>query len=135
MTKTRLDSLQVLRGIAAMLVLLSHATGQARSAAGYSYLNEIFINGWVGVDLFFVLSGFIIYHTNINHIGNPKKIREFAIKRIIRIYPIYIALTVPLAMVYFAIPSLGNGTESRISSLFLSLLLIPYPQGPILGVG
>src|SRR5699024_1647411 len=78
----RINSLQYLRGIAAFLVLITHVL---------QYLNikpvgNYFLSGQYGVDVFFILSGFIIYYTTqVN--ANWK---SFMIRRVFRIYPAYL---------------------------------------------
>lgn len=70
----RFQSIQVLRGLAALLVVLSHAFD--------------FYPGMFGVDIFFVISGFIIAQID-------KPPRQFIRDRLWRIYPIYLLCTLP----------------------------------------
>jgi peptidoglycan/LPS O-acetylase OafA/YrhL len=81
----RLDSLDGLRGVAIILVLLMH--------------HHLFNNGWMGVDLFFVLSGFLI--TQILRAQRTDQFywRRFYIKRATRILPPLI-LTISLAYIF-----------------------------------
>jgi peptidoglycan/LPS O-acetylase OafA/YrhL len=81
----RLNSLDGLRGVAIILVLLMH--------------HRLFNNGWMGVDLFFVLSGFLI--TEILRAGRAENFywRRFYLKRVTRILPPLI-LTVLLAYIF-----------------------------------
>ena len=53
---TRLPALDAVRGVAILLVILHNQTGRYPSL----HLQRLFANGWMGVDLFFVLSGFLI---------------------------------------------------------------------------
>ncbi|NKB20242.1 MAG: acyltransferase family protein [Alphaproteobacteria bacterium] len=94
-----ISALDGLRGIAVLLVLLRHATlpfqGQGEPILpmfGWDAAT-IFMNGWIGVDLFFVLSGFLIAH----HIMNTKDRdagqfgwRPYLSKRALRIVPAYL---------------------------------------------
>jgi exopolysaccharide production protein ExoZ len=67
----KLLSLQYIRGIAALLVVLYHATNMLiESGSGYVYLHGIFQFGYMGVDIFFILSGFIIFYIHYSHIGD-----------------------------------------------------------------
>ncbi|RAK03062.1 peptidoglycan/LPS O-acetylase OafA/YrhL [Larkinella arboricola] len=84
-----LDSIQALRAIAALLVTLFHLyikMGQIHippSVFGY------FKAGFGGVDLFFVISGFVITHTNASKIATPRYLLPYFKKRLVRIYAIY----------------------------------------------
>ena len=72
-----------------MLVVLFHVTGTFFETYNVSFLAGMFKFGGSGVDVFFVLSGFIITYANREYIGKPKNINQFFKKRAIRIFPIY----------------------------------------------
>lgn len=94
-----LHLIQVLRGIAALLVVLLHATGNVELNLGQSFLGKAFVFGGAGVDIFFVLSGFIIMYTSLPHLSNKAYLGPFMRKRFVRIYPTYwIIITGFLAM-------------------------------------
>ncbi|WP_312488018.1 acyltransferase [Sphingomonas sp.] len=83
--------MQVARGVAALLVVLFHAslTLQARHMTG------VFDRGGIGVDIFFVISGFVIYLT-----AQGKPWRTFLARRLARIVPLYwLFLTAKLALI------------------------------------
>lgn len=82
-----LPSLQVCRGIAAILVAFVHATAQYERNMPVSFLANWFTFGHSGVDFFFVLSGFIIWFIHSEDIGKPNRFKNFALKRLARIYP------------------------------------------------
>jgi exopolysaccharide production protein ExoZ len=120
-----LSILQLLRGIAAVLVVLFHATGMFGVIYDSNYFGGIFKQGKIGVDLFFVLSGFIIYyihHKDRNENGLAKK---FVIKRLIRIYPIYWVTILCLLPIYFIVPSFGEGYYKDINVIINAFLLVP----------
>lgn len=80
-------SLESLRGIAALLVALLHAI----------WVNPIRDVGWVRnsylmVDLFFVLSGFVICHAYGGRIRNWIEFRDFFVLRLGRLYPLHVAV-------------------------------------------
>lgn len=77
-----------LRAIAAIAVLLSHATGNW----------GIFELGWIGVDLFFVISGFLITKILFENRGAKNFFSAFYIRRALRILPIYFIVVVPLVI-------------------------------------
>lgn len=78
----KIFSVQYLRGIAALLVVLYHF-----SFFTPRWFANLFANGMVGVDIFFIISGFIIYWSTIN----PEECRPtvFIVKRFARIYPLF----------------------------------------------
>src|SRR5258708_867781 len=65
------------RGFAIVAVLLFHS------------MRHAFSIGWVGVDLFFVLSGFLITLGLVRTAGEPHYFRNFYTKRALRIWPLY----------------------------------------------
>ncbi|HCD1457166.1 TPA: acyltransferase [Citrobacter freundii] len=80
-------SLQYLRGIASLLVVLYHARGEISNVYAQSNLGELlFGNGYIGVDLFFMISGFVIMLST----EKDKSSFSFIIKRLFRIYPVYL---------------------------------------------
>jgi exopolysaccharide production protein ExoZ len=95
--KVQLRSIQILRGLAAVLVVLVHAINaadfQARSENGSGQFAKIssFFNfnefGASGVDLFFVISGFVMALILRQH--SDRKITEFAWNRFVRIVPFF----------------------------------------------
>jgi len=86
----KIESVQALRALAAILVMLYHGTLILESI-GYSFFFNIFKVGFIGVDIFFVISGFIIlniYFPKQNQISTDQ-IKIFFYKRFVRIFPIY----------------------------------------------
>ncbi len=88
--KSKLDIIQLLRALAAMLVCFFHMKGLLKQGDWGKFL---FGNGSVGVPLFFMISGFIMYYTTYTAKTNWKYIRSYFIKRIIRIVPLYFLMT------------------------------------------
>lgn len=90
-TPVRLPALDGLRGIAILLVLIWHYTGPFKPAddsLGYYFLKCLGLS-WSGVDLFFVLSGFLIGGILIDNRGASNLLRVFYIRRTLRIFPLY----------------------------------------------
>ena len=111
------------RGIAAMFVLLYHASCSF-SAAEYWHIqifDGVFDIGYIGVEFFFVLSGFIIVQVHALDIGQPHKIRRYVEKRFIRIYPVY---WIVLAMMIAASGVTGLGQPLTGSIVWQSIVLV-----------
>ena len=84
-----LQSIQMIRGLACVLVVLMHITVTFSDTYSLSFLWNIFKFGGCGVDIFFVLSGFIITYSNKYYITKASSVGQFLKKRVIRIFPIY----------------------------------------------
>lgn len=85
----KLYSLQALRGIAALIVLLFHYRLYLRADDTGGIWDELFGWGLIGVDIFFVISGFImVYSTHRYHSGLASS-KRFLINRAVRILPLY----------------------------------------------
>ncbi|WP_421881638.1 acyltransferase family protein [Methylibium sp.] len=130
-----------LRGFAVLLVFLTHYAGMVepwiagstetvRIASGLRHV------GHAGVDLFFVLSGYLIYGSLMKR---PQPFIGFMRRRVARIYPAFIVVFIAYVLLSFAFPS-----ESRIpadpaeATLYLvqNLLLLPglFPIDPLITV-
>lgn len=115
--------LQVARGIAALLVVLLHATTGANTFYSENIFNNFWKFGHIGVDFFFVLSGFIIFYVHNDDTPNRNSITTYIKKRLIRIYPPYLLITILLILIYNFFPNLS--ANNRNISIFSSLTLIP----------
>lgn len=80
-------SIQYLRGIASLLVVLFHYKFVLNDTYAQKDIGDLmFGNGYLGVDLFFMISGFVILAST----EKDKSCSSFAIKRFFRIYPVYL---------------------------------------------
>ena len=111
-----LFNIQVLRAIAALLVVHAHA-------AGPTGLGLRWVGGADGVDLFFVISGFIIAYVAAL---DPS---QFMTRRLIRIVPIYWTSTIALYLLVVAVPRLFHTTSSDPVLLVRSLAFLPTASG------
>lgn len=133
-----LNSVQILRALAAWIVVFHHYI----QIFGYGKSNEvsniIALYGSIGVDIFFVISGFVIFTSASQRSLTPG---EFFIQRAARIVPAYWIFTlITAATIYWApsiMPLLGVDSISLLKSLFF--IPTPNPSGigiyPILTVG
>ena len=78
---SRIAELDGLRGIAILLVLVFH---YAPTKGPLRYLGDVFGIGWTGVDLFFVLSGFLITGILLDSVGHSHYYRNFIVRRSLR---------------------------------------------------
>ncbi|WP_415325241.1 acyltransferase family protein [Chryseobacterium sp. MMS23-Vi53] len=132
----KLNNLQILRGISALLVCCYHF----REYINFENLklgNILFINGSIGVQIFFVISGFIMAFTtkNLDVSKNiSTKASSFFKKRIIRIVPLYYLLT--LAWMVIGGSFLFYFERENFSRLFYSVLFLPQKNTfPVLYLG
>ena len=130
----RLELLEAFRGIAALLIVVFHATDLFNLKFNQRFLLSIFEFGDSGVDFFFVLSGFFLALSSVSYVGNSGKAKDFLFKRCLRIYPFYWLISLCIIPIYFLVPSFGKGYETNIGVILKSLLLIPQTHPPILSV-
>lgn len=124
-----LPGIQIMRGIAAFMVVLHHswlATGQAVAPPGP--LQEQLISvGAAGVDLFFVISGFIMIYVSRSRFGLPGAAGDFLVKRAIRIAPLYWIISTGM-LVLWASGTLLRDDHFSGSDLLCSYLFAPCVQ-------
>lgn len=112
-------NIQALRAVAALMVVWAHLKEIFPS-------NEIvksLPSGIAGVDLFFVISGFIMVVSTERRNTNPVR---FIINRFIRISPLYYLFTLFMFTLATVAPSLLKSTQNDVGELVLSLLYIPF---------
>ena len=87
----KLESLQALRGVAALLVLLFHYRFYLRGddESGTTIWDALFGWGIIGVDIFFIISGFIMVYTTQHYMQGCSSAKRFLLNRAIRIIPLY----------------------------------------------
>ncbi len=104
--REQLDTVQALRAIAALCVVGMHIPAIERGA--------------FGVDLFFVISGFIVCHVAAADPG------QFLLKRIIRVVPLYWLCTLALFGLALTAPQLMGATRADSDELLKSLFFVPF---------
>jgi len=130
----RIRQLDAVRGIAILVVILHNEAGKHLPAAW----TPIMANGWMGVDLFFVLSGFLITGILLDTKGSQHFLRDFYIRRCLRIWPLYYSLLVfmfvlvPLVRPAEAIAIFGERSQPWWSyPLFLQNFFVTIPQNAV----
>ena len=120
----RIPQLDAVRGVAILAVML-HNSGT---------FPRLFAQGWMGVDLFFVLSGFLITGILVDTKQSDRYFKNFYVRRCLRIWPLYYsALFFMLVLVPFLRPSEASTVFAARSSpwwaypLFLQNFLVPTP--------
>ena len=117
-----LFNIQYLRGVAALMVVLFHVLDSS-GRLGEAVVLPAFPAGEAGVDLFFVISGFIIWHTSRDPGLTPGR---FMTKRIKRVVPLYWFFTLAMAAIVIVAPSLLRTTVFEPMHVIASLAFVPY---------
>lgn len=105
----RFNSIQALRGITALLIVLEHV--------------RFLSCGAFGVDVFFCISGFMIMFST------HKGAEHFLVKRLVRILPLYYLMTLATFLALLLFPGLFAVTSADLSFLVKSLLFLPFDIG------
>ena len=122
------SNIQVLRGLSATAVLVAHAAGMLI----YGDVSVLLPNvewGAFGVDIFFVISGFVISWTAVGKFGNSKSVSRFIWHRIVRLVPLYWFATLTFSgLLAINISSAKSMRVMEIDAL-RSMLFIPTADG------
>ena len=120
----KLAWLQALRGIAALMVVFLHDR-EALKVAGLDGAFDAMLPLGMGVDLFFLISGYIMVLTTRSFDGSPGYAWRFLVKRFVRIWPIYAIVTVA----YMAVGQhgmSGSGDSGVLIHALEGLVFIPH---------
>ena len=124
MTRPLLTNIQILRFFAAVAVLVGHAGDLFMPDA--AHLRTV---PWsAGVDVFFVISGFVMTYLTQGQFGRPGAPRAFLIRRIIRIAPPYWLFTTLMVAAVLLFGDHVRNTEVSGVSLITSYLFVPWPR-------
>lgn len=146
----KLEGVQLLRGVAALGVVLTHVVTRSVLYQHDAFRDSLFRlrdgdqwkGGDIGVDIFFVISGFIIMVVHRGDLGKPKSYIDFLIKRIKRVVPLYWTLTTLAVVLFLVAPQIAANSKTGINALWVicSYLFIPTSlsgtsNSPAVGVG
>lgn len=126
-------NIQALRALAAVLVVVGHALKETETIAtivGRPAPNLSFIYWGFGVDIFFVISGFIMVYTSVDLFGRPGAWRVFLTRRVTRIVPLYWLLTTVLLVGGMVAPRLLNVPIDDWRHVLASYAFIPSERVP-----
>ena len=125
--------MQGLRGVAVLFVVIYHCHPRLVG----TWIDYASLWGWAGVNLFFVLSGFLITSILLEARGKPHYFRNFYGRRVLRIWPVYVLLLVfvYLNAPWYIGPSVGDAirTAPWLAYLFFVQNLIHVALPPAIG--
>jgi len=139
----KVEYIQGLRAAAALLVAVSHLAKEVMHHDVPDAFGILpFLMSWqFGVDIFFVISGFIMFYVTADKPMGPIPAREFIFKRLIRIVPLYWFYTTLFLASLILVPSQINHNGYDLPYILSSYFFIPWPRPdagtltPLLGLG
>jgi peptidoglycan/LPS O-acetylase OafA/YrhL len=111
-----------LRGLAAVFVVLYHYVAPSRHTIAFGH-------GYLAVDFFFVLSGFVICHVYEDRLRSGMSLVSFGLRRVIRLYPLVFISGLGAGVLAVLQHALWGLEIPRWSSMMLATVLLPDPLG------
>ncbi len=123
--KEKIDAIDSLRGIAALMVCVFHLSNNPNFLDKGNIIREVGQYGWTGVEIFFIISGFVIPYSMYKAKYELKNIKNFLLRRITRIEPPYL-VSIVLIIVLNYVSTLspyyrGTGFEIDYTNLLLHI--------------
>lgn len=128
--KSRVGTLQILRMLAATLVMVGHLQHEMLELMGTKLapvLHEIPFDWGLGVDIFFVISGFIMYYLCHDKFGQKGSAGLFLRRRLARIVPLYWFFTTIILVIALMTTRETGGLPLKLPNIVASYLFIPGP--------
>lgn len=130
-----LASIQYLRAVAVILVIGIHLYAfELHAGVATRVLPQWMTFGSSGVDLFFVISGFVMVYTNHSSATGLRSFYAFILRRLVRIFPLYWFVLSPLVGICLFMPELMRRSDLAELQLIRELLLLPSTYPPLLAV-
>lgn len=141
--ESKIHSVQILRFIAAFSVLFGHLLMEAKK---FGFLDQAYETLYAlpwgsGVDVFFIISGFIISHVLMGAQPRTQDAKDFLIRRIIRVAPVYWFYTLLMVIAILLFSHILRSNVITADHVLASLFFIPWPNPakggltPVLGQG
>ncbi|MFM1472284.1 acyltransferase [Yersinia enterocolitica] len=122
--QNKISYIQMLRATAVMLVVGHHYPG---GIAAFKY-------GYIGVDLFFVICGYIMVYTTSKSDGSFAYFKNFIIRRLSRVWPVYVILTLLFFVIFYMVET--TNTMMAIKWILKSITFFPmWNSEPIIKQG
>jgi exopolysaccharide production protein ExoZ len=128
---SKLLLVQVLRALAALSIAMLHAqhdAGMLAERAGVSFTPLDRFPWAAGVDVFFVISGFIMVHASRGLFGTPEARGVFLVRRVARIVPLYWTVTTLYLAIALGAPAVLNSVLGEPWQVIASYFFIPYTR-------
>nr|WP_272210084.1 acyltransferase [Marinicella sp. W31]MDC2875947.1 acyltransferase [Marinicella sp. W31] len=137
-SQSQLISIQILRAVAALSVVTGHTINEIHQV-GVPY-PELPFNFGIGVDIFFIVSGFVMVLTSGKLVTRPGASLEFMRRRIIRVVPLYWFYTTGMLLALLLFPTQLNHSTTTFQQVACSFLFLPCVSAygnyqPVLSLG
>lgn len=131
-----LKNVQAMRAIAALLVVFDHLSYELTKSdpGGRTLLDGFRYFGQFGVDLFFVISGFIMVATSWKMFGKAGASVTFLLRRFVRIFPPYWLVLLPIVVAYLVAPHQFLHRVEGQADIVASILLLPTTHPRLLDI-
>jgi peptidoglycan/LPS O-acetylase OafA/YrhL len=136
MRAPELPGLQSLRAVAALMVLIGHVLAEANHYMALSL--PVTSLPWTrGVDIFFVISGFVVTLSAHRFLGQPA---AFFLRRMMRVAPLYFLFTTLMVLVLLILPTGAKDTNLDVGQIISSYFFFPFARedgriAPVLSLG
>ena len=129
----RIQNIQAIRGIAVISVILAHLIiAEMKFGGSGKFLSYIYPFRFFGVDMFFVISGFLMIAITRSKPEGPARAFRFLYGRAARIYPLYWIFSAAVFAAFLIRPEWVNSYQNNQINVFSSFMLIPERILPML---